>query len=54
MDEGEAQEQLNSINNWQLLGLPLDQICFACQLADEQMFDVMESLGMINMELESD
>jgi len=53
MDEGEAQEQLIKVNNWQLLGLSLDQICIACQLADEQMFDVMESLGMINIELES-
>lgn len=54
MDEGEAQEQLDKIDNWELTGLPLDQICVACQLAEEQMFDVMESLGMINMELESD
>ena len=54
MDEGEAQEQLAEIDNWQLLGLPLDQIGFACQLADEQMFDVMESLGMIDIELETD
>jgi HD-like signal output (HDOD) protein len=54
MDEDEAQEQLAKIDNWQLLGLPLDQISFACQLADEQMFDVMESLGMINIELEAD
>ena len=53
MDEDEAQEQLSKIDNWQLLGLPLDQISFACQLADEQMFDVMESLGMIDIEFEA-
>ncbi len=54
LDEGEALEQLAKIDNWQLLGIPLDQICYACQLAEEQLFDVMESLGMINIELESD
>ena len=53
IDEGEALEQLEEIDNWQMLGLPVDQICFACQLAEEQMFDVMESLGMINIELET-
>lgn len=54
MDEGEALEQLDKIENWQLLGIPLEQICYACQLSEEQMFDVMESLGMINMELSAD
>ena len=53
MDEGEAQEQLDKIDNWQLTGLPLEQICLACQLAEEQMFDVMESLGMIDIELDA-
>jgi len=51
IDEGEVLEQLDEIQNWQLLGIPPEQICFACQLSEEQMFDVMESLGMINMEL---
>ncbi len=54
IDEGEALEQLADIDNWQLLGIPLEQICFACQLAEEQLFDVMESFGMINIDLESD
>lgn len=51
MDEGEALEQLVDISNWRLLGIPVDQICFACQFAEEQMFEVMESLGMINIEV---
>ncbi len=51
MDDGEALEQLREIDNWQLAGIPVDQICYACQLAEEQLFDVMESLGMINMVL---
>ncbi|MCP4188038.1 MAG: HDOD domain-containing protein [Gammaproteobacteria bacterium] len=54
LDEGEALEQLSKIDNWQLLGISVDQVCFACQHAEEQLFDVMESLGMINIELESD
>ena len=54
IDEGEALEQLDDIDNWQLLNIPLEQICFACQLAEEQLFDVMESFGMVNMELQAD
>ncbi|MCP3690164.1 MAG: HDOD domain-containing protein [Gammaproteobacteria bacterium] len=54
LDEGEALEQLARIDNWKLLGIPLEQICYACQFAEEQLFDSMESLGMINIELESD
>lgn len=49
LDEGEALELLRDIDNWQLAGIKVDQICLACQLAEEQVFDVMESLGMINM-----
>ncbi len=51
MDEGEALEQLDEIDNWEMLDVPLEQICFACELSEEQLFDVMESLGMIDMEL---
>ncbi len=51
MDEGEAIEQLDEIENWQMLDVPLQQICFACELSEEQLFEVMESLGMIDMEL---
>lgn len=54
MDDGEALDQLREIDNWQLAGIPVDQICYACQLAEEQLFDVMESLGMINMVLRSE
>lgn len=54
MDEGEALEQLDAIDNWEMLGVPLEQICYACALSEEQLFEVMESLGMIDMELSAD
>ncbi len=51
IDEGEALEQLDEIDNWEMLGASLEQICYACELSEEQLFEVMESLGMIDMEL---
>jgi len=54
IDEGEALEQLAEIENWHLLGIPIEQISFACQLAEEQLFDVMESFGMVNIDFEDD
>ncbi len=46
-DEDEMQKILSTIANWQQTECTLEQINIACQLADEQWFDVMESLGMV-------
>ena len=51
LDEDEAHEQLDEIENWRLLGVSLEQICFASQYSEEELQGIMESLGMINMEV---
>ena len=47
LDEDEAHEQLNEIENWQLLGETLEQICYASQYSEDELLEIMESLGMI-------
>ncbi|MCP4432751.1 MAG: HDOD domain-containing protein [Gammaproteobacteria bacterium] len=51
LDEDEANEQLDEIENWQLLGVPLEQICYASQYSEDELLEIMESFGMINLEV---
>lgn len=54
LDEDEAWEQLDEIENWQLSGFSLEQICFASQYSEDELLEVMESFGMINIDLSDD
>lgn len=51
LDEDEAWEQLDEIENWQSLGISLEQICFASQYSEDELLEVMESFGMVNIDL---
>jgi len=50
-DEEELETLLSTIQNWQQTGCTQEQIYSACQLADEQAYTVMESLGMVDLEI---
>ena len=54
LDEQETQNILDDIENWDLGYATLEQVAFACQHADDMVFEVMESLGMIALEISSD
>lgn len=54
LDEQETQNILDDIENWDMGYATLDQIAFACQHADDMVFEVMESLGMVALEISSD
>lgn len=53
-DEEEAQYILSDIPNWEQTKCTLDQICVAWRLAEEQVFEVMESFGMVNIDIADD
>ena len=54
LDDQETQNILDDIENWDMGYATLDQIAFACQHADDMVFEVMESLGMITLEISTD
>ena len=54
IDESETIGMLSNIPHWESAGRLPGQISIACQLADDLVFDVMESLGMVNMEISAD
>ncbi len=54
LDDEETQNILDDIENWDQGQLTLEQIASACQHADEMVFEVMESLGMVAIEISSD
>ena len=54
LDEQETRDILDDIQNWDMGRLSLEQIGSACQQADELVFEVMESLGMVAMEISGD
>jgi putative nucleotidyltransferase with HDIG domain len=54
LDDGETQDILNDIENWDMGQLSLDQIASACQQADDMVFEVMDSLGMVTIEISAD
>lgn len=45
---------LEDIKNWQATGLSQTEIAEACRQADEQVYQVMESLGMVQMTIDLD
>ena len=54
LDEQETRNILDDIDNWDMVGLSLEQIGNACQQADDMVFEVMESLGMVSLEIGED
>lgn len=50
----EVEYALEDINDWQATGLTVEQITECCLLADEQVYQVMESLGMVQMRIDLD
>ena len=53
-DEEELQTILFTVPNWEQAACPMDQVLVACELADEQWKEVMESLGMMDMEIRNE
>jgi len=47
LDESEAIAMLHDIENWNMGGASIEQVVLACQNADDMVFEVMESFGMI-------
>lgn len=54
LDEQETLDILEDIENWDQGYVSLEQISHACQYADEMVFEVMESLGMVALEISGD
>jgi len=54
LDDQETQNILDDIENWDMGYATLDQVAFACQHADDMVFEVMESLGMVTLEISTD
>ncbi len=54
LDDSETQDILDDIPNWNIGYASLEMIASACQHADEMVFEVMESLGMVALEIGSD
>ncbi len=54
LDEQETQNILDDIENWDQGYATLEQIAYACQYAEDMVFEVMESLGMVALEISSD
>ena len=54
LDDDETQNILDDIKNWDMGYVSLEQIASACQHADDLVFEVMESLGMITIEISDD
>ncbi|MBT8437371.1 MAG: HDOD domain-containing protein [Gammaproteobacteria bacterium] len=59
IDEQEEEENaiadiLSTIPNWEKTKCTAEQIAIACGLADEQWFEVMESLGMVDLDIDED
>ncbi len=54
LDDQETQNILDDIENWDMGYATFDQVAFACQHADDMVFEVMESLGMVTLEISDD
>ncbi len=54
LDDDETRDILADIANWDMQPFDLGQIASACQHADNLVFEVMESLGMVAMEIGAD
>jgi putative nucleotidyltransferase with HDIG domain len=51
LDDEETRNILHDIENWDLGHASLAQIASACRHADDMLFEVMESLGMVAIEI---
>ena len=54
LDNDETRDILHDIVNWDMGYVSLEQIASACQQADDLVFEVMESLGMVAIEISGD
>jgi len=54
LDDQETRDILDDIDNWDQGVFSLEQIANACQHADDMVFEVMESFGMVAIEISSD
>jgi HD-like signal output (HDOD) protein len=52
LDDSETLAILDDIENWNMGQLSIDQIASACQVADDLVFEVMESLGMVPADID--
>ncbi len=51
-EEERVSAVLSTIPNWENSKCTAEQIAIACRLADQQWFEVMESLGMIDLDID--
>ncbi len=51
-EEQDLSKILPSIPQWEKTGCTLEQIMIACRLAEEQWLEVMETLGMLDLEID--
>ena len=54
LDDDETRNILDDIENWDRADHSLAQIASACQYADDMVFEVMESLGMVSIEIDGE
>lgn len=54
LDDDETRDILSQIPGWEMDGINIENVAAACQIADEMSFGVMDSLGMVDMEIAAD
>jgi len=54
LDDSETLAILDDIENWDMGKVSIDQIAMACQTADDLVFEVMESLGMVPVDIDDE
>ena len=54
LDDDETRDILRHIPGWEMPGINIENVADACQIADEMSFGVMESLGMVDIEIDAD
>ncbi len=52
LDDSETLAILEDIENWNMGQVSIDQIASACQVADDLVFEVMDSLGMVPADID--
>jgi len=53
-EEEDMADVLSIIPNWEKSNCTAEQITIACTLADEQWLEVMESLGMVDLDIDAE
>jgi hypothetical protein len=53
-EEEVIEDVLSIIPNWEKSNCTAEQIAIACSLADEQWLEVMESLGMVDLDIDAE